>query len=242
MISAEITEPSEWYLSVLCYLLINKGVVVKVVKISNLLKHRFLGRFVAIIVLISTLSVQFGTVSLLYAQEPQAETATRKVFLPLITSQESAEARSPAVILSEQEAAVEQLLLNEPGQLHPSLKLNPTLVEQARRKAQDMADRMYFDHIDPDGFGENYWVRKAGYALPDYYGTSNDANNIESIGAGYGDAEAVWNAWMGSTGHRSHLLGEHVFYREQYEYGIGFAHKENGSFGYYWVILIAKPK
>lgn len=215
----------------------------KVVKIGNFLKPRFLGRFVAIIVLISTFSVQLQTVSVLYAQEPQSETATRKIFLPLITSsQESAEARSPVVVLSAQEAEVEQLLLNEPGQMHPSLKLNQTLVEQARRKAQDMADRMYFSHTDPDGFGENYWVRKAGYVLPDYYGTTPEANNIESIGAGYGDAKSVWSAWMASNGHRSHLLGEHDFYREQYEYGIGFAHKENGSFGYYWVILIAKPK
>lgn len=44
---------------------------------------------------------------------------------------------------------------------------------------------------------------------------------------------------MASNGHRSHLLGEHQFYQEQYEYGIGHVYKDNGSFGDYWVILIA---
>src|SRR6187551_647226 len=45
------------------------------------------------------------------------------------------------------------------------LKWNDTLAKIAEAKALDMANRNYFDHIDPEGFGMNYHINKGGYTL-----------------------------------------------------------------------------
>lgn len=165
-----------------------------------------------------------------------------RVFLPYLSNFSSDSTfREPPVVLSPEEAALENLLRNSQGQQHPNLVLNQILTDQARRKAQDMANRGYFGHTDPDGLGANQWVLAAGYVLPSYYDTSLSGNNIESIAAGQSTPDEVWQAWMNSGGHRSHLLGEIDFYREQIDYGIGFVHNENSPYWNYWVILIAKP-
>ena len=230
-------------------------------------QNRLMSRIVVTIALITVLVSGAKSFSTVYAQDTQspqgdqAVVAKQTIFLPLVVSvQPDATPRdpvppptsaptltptptlTPVPILSAEEAEVEKYLLAQSGQQHPTLKLNSILVEQARRKAKDMAERVYFDHVDPDGFGPNYWVLKAGYQLPDYYGTAPNANYIESIGAGYADAASVWKAWMLSPGHRSHLLGENQFYRDQIEVGIGYYYKANGSYSHYWVVLIAEPK
>ncbi len=187
--------------------------------------------------LIATFTINHSVGHSAQAQEAsESESAQRHVYLPTIIKTEI-----PSYTLLPQEAAVESLLVNDPGQKRTTLKLNPTLSAQARQKAQDMADRRYFGHVDPEGRGPNFLVRSAGYVLPSYYSTAKDGNNIESIGAGYTTAQAAWDAWKGSSGHRMHLLGEHEFYQEQIEYGIGYAYAANGSFGHYWVVLISKP-
>ena len=186
-------------------------------------QNRLMSRIVVAIALITVLVSGAKSFSTAYAQDTQspqgdqAVVAKQTIFLPLVVSvQPEATPRDPVpVILSPEEAEVEKYLRAQSGQQHPTLKLNSILVEQARRKAKDMAERVYFDHVDPDGFGPDYWVLKAGYQLPDYYGTDPKANYIESIGAGYADAASVWNAWMLSQGHRAHLLGENQFYRNQ---------------------------
>ena len=230
-------------------------------------QNRLMSRIVVAIALITVLVSGAKSFSTAYAQDTQspqgdqAVVAKQTIFLPLVVSvQPDATPRdpvppptsaptltptptlTPVPILSAEEAEVEKYLLAQSGQQHPTLKLNSILVEQARRKAKDMAERVYFDHVDPDGFGPNYWVLKAGYQLPDYYGTAPNANYIESIGAGYADAATVWEAWMLSPGHRAHLLGENQFYRDQIEVGIGYYYKANGSYSHYWVVLIAEPK
>ena len=229
-------------------------------------QNRLMSRIVATIALITVLVSGAKSFSTAHAQDvqssqgDQAAVTKQTIYLPLVVSvQPEATPRDPVpaptlvptlvptptptpVILSPEEAEVEKYLRAQSGQQHPTLKLNSILVEQARRKAKDMAERVYFDHVDPDGFGPDYWVLKAGYQLPDYYGTDPKANYIESIGAGYADAASVWNAWMLSQGHRAHLLGENQFYRNQIEFGIGYYYKANGSYSHYWVVLIAEPK
>ncbi|MFN8440606.1 MAG: CAP domain-containing protein [Caldilineaceae bacterium] len=132
------------------------------------------------------------------------------------------------------------MLRTYPGQQHPNLVLNAILTQEARRKAEDMAKRGYFGHTDPDGFGPNHWVMTAGYTLPAFYDSSPSGNNIESIAAGQTTAADAWDGWMHSNGHRSHLLGEIDFYREQIDYGIGYYHDDNSTYRNYWVVLIAK--
>lgn len=86
-----------------------------------------------------TTSLLLQPLSVVHAQATQPEASQKQIFLPIVSNNEQeATPRSPAIILTEEEVALEQLFVNEPDQRHPTLKLNATLVEQARRKAQDM--------------------------------------------------------------------------------------------------------
>jgi uncharacterized protein YkwD len=146
--------------------------------------------------------------------------------------------------LSPEEAAVAQLMADHPEQKRAQTVCHPVLAQVARARAADMAQRRYFGHVNPDGYGPNYLVTQAGYDLPGWYASAHDANNIESIGAGYTSAQSVWEAWLSSSGHRRHVLaaenGEPVaFYADQEAYGIGFWHEPGSEYGRYWVFISA---
>lgn len=144
--------------------------------------------------------------------------------------------------LNTQEQEIEQQLLTDPGQEHPNLTLSIALSQAARRRAQDMADREYFAHTNPDGYGPNCIVLQGEFVLPDYYNFSNDANNVESIIAGQGDMSEAWKTLVASQGHSAHLLGKGDFYNEQSYYGIGYVNVPGSQYGHYLVIIIAKKK
>ena len=141
------------------------------------------------------------------------------------------------------EAEMAALLVSDPGQRRERMSRNAILDSVARARAQDMADRGYFGHVNPDGLGANTLVRRAGYRLPSTYDDSPAAFNIESAAAGdpYATARATWRGWMGSRGHRTHLLGLHPAFAAQTEYGIGYVYRPNSRRGHYWVVLIAPP-
>lgn len=146
--------------------------------------------------------------------------------------------------LNPEERAVADLMINHPDQHRAQLICDPILAQVARARAADMAQRDYFDHVNLDGYGPNYLVTQAGYVLPDWYSQSPDANNIESIGAGYPTAQAVWDAWLVSPGHRRHVLaGEggtaNNFYATQEAYGIGYWEEADSRYRRYWVVLTA---
>ncbi len=166
--------------------------------------------------------------------QAQSGPVTPRAYLPFI-------AAYPSCVPNPQEEAIARYMIEHPDQRRPSLTCHPILARVARERAEDMARRHYFSHVNPDGYGPNYLVRQAGYVLPSYYDTSPTANNIESIAAGYPTAEAVWNGWMNSSGHRTHLLGLHPFFAEQIEYGIGYAYDPTSPYVHYWVVITAKP-
>ncbi|MCU7549831.1 hypothetical protein OCK74_11935 [Chitinophagaceae bacterium LB-8] len=62
------------------------------------------------------------------------------------------------------------------------LKWNDTLARVA--KALDMATRNYFAHVDPDGYGINHYIHKAGYALQPTWLKNPQYNYFESCNAG----------------------------------------------------------
>lgn len=167
------------------------------------------------------------------ARPSAAQAGPYVLYLPLVS-------KAPTCLLNLQEQQIAEYMRTHPEQQRPSFICDPILAQVARARAQDMADRAYFGHTNPDGFGPNYLVRQAGYPLPGWYGNAPDANNIESIAAGYSTAEAAWNGWMGSTGHRTHLLGLDPFWAEQIEYGIGYVEKPGSPYTYYWVAITAK--
>lgn len=163
----------------------------------------------------------------------RAAAQNTQIFLPLIFK--------PVCLSAPQEQELAILLLNDPSQQHVTLTCQPILAAVARQRAADMAQRGYFNHVTPEGYGPNYLVRQAGYVLPAYYSTALDANNIESIAAGHATSAATWQQWMSSPSHRTQLLGVDSFFAEQTQYGIGYAYNPNSPYQHYWVVITAKP-
>ncbi len=162
-----------------------------------------------------------------------------QVFLPIVTNVDVSPASEPACQLNDQEKRIEELLRGHSEQQRTTLSCNPTLASVARARAEDMGQRAYFAHVNPDGHGPNYLVRQAGYVLPDGYSQELNGNNIESIGAGPDAADTIWDSWMGSEKHNTHLLGKTSFFAEQVQYGIGFAQVPGSPYQYYWVFISA---
>lgn len=139
-----------------------------------------------------------------------------------------------------EERALAQRIAAHPEQQRPSFVCHPILEQVARAHAQYMAASGQLSHLDASGTGPNARVRQAGYPLPSWYSLEPAANNIQSIAGGYPTAEAVFNAWLASSGHRPHVLGLDPFWAEQVEYGIGFAANPASPHGQYWVLLTAR--
>jgi hypothetical protein len=128
------------------------------------------------------------------------------------------------------------------------LDYHPTLNFIARHKAEDMAKRAYFSHIDPDGFGPNFSAHVAGYQHS--YSIAPSANSIESIGVRHQNnlsaneaAKMVFESWMNSPPHRTHVLGMSGFESQTF-YGVGYGFARQGPFGWnshYFVFVSAPP-
>jgi len=102
------------------------------------------------------------------------------------------------------------------------LELDLKLSSSASWKADDMADKDYFDHSDGGGRDFVDRAEKFGYADWTYLG--------ENIAAGQPTPEEVVQEWMASPGHRKNIL------KPQYrEIGIGYAAAPRSSFRSYWV-------
>ena len=144
--------------------------------------------------------------------------------------------------LNSQEQALANLVIANPGQHTGPMVADPTLCAVAHAKAADMARRRYYAHVDPDGHGANWLVRNAGYPLPAWWGTDPAANYIESIDASEPTAGHAWNAWMGSPGHKAHILASTTFYRDQTSFGVGYYYDAASPWGHYWVIITAPPR
>ena len=144
--------------------------------------------------------------------------------------------------LNAEEQQLAARLTGDPGQRRDRARMHadPILTAVARARAEDMAKRRYFSHVNPDGIGPNWLVRSAGYTLPPSW-AGRSSNFIESIGAGYATAEAAWEGWMNSPSHRTHLLASSSFYRDQVNFGIGSYSDPSSPFRRYWVIITAPP-
>jgi len=130
-----------------------------------------------------------------------------------------------------------------------SLTWNDTLARVAERKALDMATRNYFAHVDPEGFGINYYINKEGYKLDTNWLRNPRANFFESCNeGGLSGREAISmlliDNGVPTLGHRKHLLGIDSWSATLYDVGIGFARAGEGNlYKAYTCVLIAKhPK
>ncbi|MFA6392282.1 MAG: CAP domain-containing protein [Patescibacteria group bacterium] len=96
------------------------------------------------------------------------------------------------------------------------VKENALLTRAAYQKAQDMLDRNYFNHEDPDGNMPWYWLKNNNY-IYSYAG--------ENLAMDFTRAETVHEAWLSSESHRANI--ENPNYKE---IGIAVVHgKLNGK-------------
>jgi uncharacterized protein YkwD len=126
-----------------------------------------------------------------------------------------------------------------------SLRWNDTLAKVAEAKALDMAKRNYFNHVNPDGFGINYFIQQSGYQLNTDWLKDKKENFFESLASGHDSGiEAVKSliidAGDATKGHRDHLLGIGDWDATLVDVGIGFVKCDGGKYPSYTVIIIAK--
>lgn len=79
----------------------------------------------------------------------------------------------------------------------PELMYDPLLAEAAQQKANDMAARGYFAHIDPGGRQPWYWFDAVGYEYK---------RAGENLAVDFSESVDVEQAWMNSPAHRANLL------------------------------------
>ena len=84
------------------------------------------------------------------------------------------------------------LIRGHSGQTRPQLNWDSRLAKSARNRAADMGHRGYFNHVDPDGRGPNWYVTRTGYKLPLQWTAFEYSNQVESIVVGYATAEGAF--------------------------------------------------
>ena len=88
-------------------------------------------------------------------------------------------------------------LLNQVRSANNQLACDAKAVLVARAYSQDMCDRGFFSHTSPEGAGPSERLRAGGVSFRGWG---------ENIAWGQPTAQAVHDAWMGSSGHRANML------------------------------------
>ncbi|EAX48069.1 Allergen V5/Tpx-1 family protein [Thermosinus carboxydivorans Nor1] len=133
---------------------------------------------------------------------------------PTQTKPTQSQPTSSASVAAEEQQAVALLNADRAKYGLPALKVNPQLTDLARRYAQDMINRGYFSHYNPEGQSPFDRMRAAGISYR--YAGENLAINQNVASAEL--------AFMNSPGHRANILSSNYT-----EVGIGVRHDANGS-------------
>lgn len=157
-------------------------------------------------------------------------------YMPFVANGTPVQAQGEA---NDSEQALFRLIALHPAQRRAVCVLDSVLCQVARQHAVDMSQHNFFSHTNLSGHGPNWRIRQAGYALPDFYGKADDANNCESIAGGYATADAALAAWLASPSHIVHVLGQLETYVAQTHVGVGYAFGQDSDFVRYWVFLSA---
>ena len=129
-----------------------------------------------------------------------------------------------------------------PEQGRKGMVWDDQLATIAQGKCKTMAHEGWVGHTDPQGHGPNWLVRACGYVLPDGYDKEADANNIESLGyGGTGTVIQMWDTFMRSSAHRTHILGLLAYFAQQTHVGIGYCGLESSEQKHYWCVLSVPP-
>jgi len=129
----------------------------------------------------------------------------------------------------------------------PNLIWNDSLAAVAERKAMSMAYNGYFGHVDPKGYGINYYVNRA-YPISDDLLKDKKLSTLEAIQGGAPSGEGaikyiVTNYNNEDATGRQLILGEGDFNGSLNEVGIGYVHATTSTkYQSYTVIILAKRK
>ncbi|MDO4301594.1 MAG: CAP domain-containing protein, partial [Clostridia bacterium] len=144
--------------------------------------------------------------------EATTETTTQAVVKPAVTTTEATtetttqkvtvtETSTETTTSSENNSMARQLLtlVNQARAENglSALTLNDSLSNVAQKKADDMKNNNYFSHTSPTYGSPFDMIKNAGIS----YKAAG-----ENIAKGQKTAEAVFNAWMNSSGHRANIL------------------------------------
>ncbi len=137
------------------------------------------------------------------------------------------------------------LMVDDPQQGRKPCQWNQKLADIALARVKNMARNGWVGHVYPRGHGPNWWVDKEGYRLPDFYLAEPELNYIESLQYGGGpdvDVDLVWQRWMDSPTHKTHILGLTPFFASQTQVGIASYFLQDSIAGIYHCILSAPPE
>ncbi|MBI4403910.1 MAG: CAP domain-containing protein [Deltaproteobacteria bacterium] len=128
----------------------------------------------------------------------------------------------------------EEVIASRISANRPHLRRSPELDAAARERARVSAFDRLFSHFDRNRLGPNYYARKNGFPLPGWMG--DHGNQIESIAWGTSSGDDSWNIWMGSPGHRGHILGQ-TLGQDHTDFGVG--HFYSPETGDVWTVMTA---
>jgi uncharacterized protein YkwD len=105
-----------------------------------------------------------------------------------------------------------------------TLSINTLLNTAAQVHSQDQASRQTMSHTGGDGSTIGTRITRTGYRW---------IRAGENVAAGFTSAQSVFDAWMGSAGHRANILGDFVH--------MGAAVATGGNGMMYWTQVFATP-
>ncbi len=141
--------------------------------------------------------------------------------------------------LVKQSQELAQIIIKSKGQKRKSLNCNINLAKAAAKKAKQMAESERIAHT-LNNLTANEHLAKFGIELPHTYEILG--NQVEAVLGGEQYPQEAFSYFMTSTDHKSHLLGENSFFRDQDQIGVGFYYDEAKKYEYYWVVYITSLK
>lgn len=132
-----------------------------------------------------------------------------------------------------------RLISVDAEQLRPIIKCNSKLSRIAAEKAKEMAEQGEVSHQGTK-FGPNERLLQSGYRLT--INEKEQYNSVEALLGGEEDAEETLFKFKMSYGHKIHLLGEHPFYLNQTQLGVGYHQKWHSPHIDYWVVYFAETE
>lgn len=163
-----------------------------------------------------------------------------RLYMPtVINADPPAQGQADLCGMTQVEYELYSLIVDDPRQERGDLVCDERLVRAAQDKAKAVAQQGRISHT-VDGVSANRNVENHGYRLPKWYGQGPDANNVESLAAGYFTPATVLEGWRGSESHRKHIFGEGDFYAGQSRIGVGHVyHVAPNGLAHWWVVLTA---